>query len=184
MDYIQKRYSGEDVGIAFAYCDYKENRKASELVASLARQLGSRKETLPQGLADMYTQLDSGCKLPSLQQLESLLLLLCGTFSRTYILIDALDEVNILEERRTLLSTIQVLQNASAQVFVTSRPNFEDIKMQFSEAPQVEIVATEEDISTYLKEKISNSLFMTRISPFPGLEGEIVETITSRASGM
>jgi hypothetical protein len=44
--------------------------------------------------------------------------------------------------------------------------------MQFSEAPQIEIVAAEEDISTYLKEKIiRNSLFMTRISPSPGWRG-------------
>jgi hypothetical protein len=185
VDYIQKRYSGEDVGIAFAYCDCKDNRKALELVASLARQLASQAELLPQELTDLYTQLNSRHQPINVQQLEALLMLLYGNFVRTYILIDALDEVNTLEERSKLLSTIRLLQNAPARVFVTSRPNFEDIKMQFSEVPQVEIVVTEEDIRTYLKEKIfGNSFFMTRICSLSGLQGEIVEMITSQASGM
>jgi hypothetical protein len=185
VDHIQKRFTGENIGIAFAYCDYKEGRTALELVASLAKQLASRKEALHPGLTHLHEQVVREDRHISWEELERLLLSLCDTFDHNFILIDALDEVDIFQERERLLSALRVLQNASVKIFITSRPNLEDVKTQFSEVPQVEIMATEEDIRTYVKQQITgNSPFMTRISSFPGLEGAIVETITSRASGM
>jgi hypothetical protein len=184
VDYIRKRFTSENVSIAFAYCDYEEGRTALELVTSLTKQLASR-QALPQGLAHLHEQLVREDRHLSWEELERLLLSLCDTFDHNFILIDALDEVNIFQERERLLSAVRVLQNASVKIFFTSRPNFEDITTQFSEVPQIEIADTEEDIRTYLKEKVTgNSLFMNRIYSFPELEKKIVDTIISRASGM
>jgi hypothetical protein len=65
----------------------------------------------------------------SWEELERLLLSLCDIFDHNFILIDALDEVNIFQERERLLSAVRVLQDASAKTFITSRPNLEDIKI-------------------------------------------------------
>lgn len=179
------RFRGESIGIAFIYCDYKDQKggTASAIVASLAKQLAATKTKLPQNLVDLYEQLGNGNVQPNLQQLQSLLLSLCGSFTRTFVLVDALDECNIIEERRLFLSTLQSLQEASVKTFVTSRPNHEDIRAQFSQVPQVEIAATENDIKRYVKQKmISNPVFMKRITP--ELKKEITDTITARASGM
>ncbi len=185
MNYLQKRYLGEDVAIAFVYCDYKEGRTSSELVASLARQLAARKAPLPQRLVDLYERLGRGDNHLDRQQLESLFLSLCSDFNRTFVLIDALDECNIATERSSLLSIIQALQDASVKSLITSRPNLEDINMQFDQALRVEIVAKESDVKAYLMGKVmANPVFAKRISSAPGLEKNIVETITSRASGM
>jgi len=132
---------------------------------------------------NLYEELDNGNRRPDLEQLESLLLSLCGSFTRTFVFIDALDECNIMEERGLFLSTLQSLQKASVKIFVTSRPNHEDIRAQFDQVPQVEIVATGNDVKRYVKQKmISNPVFMKRITP--ELEKKIIDTITARASGM
>jgi hypothetical protein len=138
---------------------------------------------LPPELVDLYERLNGGDKRPDLDQLQKLLLSLCG--NRTFILVDALDECNITTERGLFLSTIQALQDASIKTFITSRPNLEDIKTQLDQVPQVEIVAIESDIKRYLKEKVNtNTVFRNRIASSPGLEGKIMDTIASRASGM
>jgi hypothetical protein len=156
-----------------------------ELVTPLAKQLASRQEALPQGLAHLHEQLVREDRYLCWEELERLLLSLCDTFDHNFILIDALDEATIFQERERLLSAVRVLQNASVKIFITSQPNLEDIKTQFSEVPQIEIVATEEDIRAYRKEKVTgNSLFMHLIYSFPELEKKIVDTIISRASGM
>jgi len=140
---------------------------------------------LPEKLVGLYEQLDRGDKRLDLQQLESLLLSLCGSFNGIFIVIDALDEVNIAQERGLFLSTILALQDASVKTFITSRPNLEDIKTQLDQVSQVEIVATASDIRRYLEERVkTNPVFMKRITSSLGLEEKIVNTIVSRASGM
>jgi hypothetical protein len=185
VDHVQGKFPSESIGIAFVYCDYKDQDggTASALIATLAKQLAARKAKLPQKLVDLYEELDNGNKQPNLQQLESLLLSLCGSFTRTFVFVDALDECNVFQERRQFLSTLQSLQKASVRTFVTSRPNHEDIKTQFNQVPQVEIEATENDIKRYVKQRMtSNPIFMKRITP--ELEKEIIDIIASRASGM
>jgi hypothetical protein len=82
-------------------------------------------------------------------------------------------------------STINAFQKASVKTFITSRPNLDDINTQLEQVPQMEIVASESDIRRYLKEKVSaNSVFMKRIASTARLEEKIIETITSRSSGM
>jgi hypothetical protein len=140
---------------------------------------------LPEKLVGLDEQLGRGDKRLNLQQLQSLLLSLCGSFNRIFILIGALDECNITKERALFLSMIQPLQDASVKTFITSRPNLENIKTQLDQFPQVEIVATESDIRRYLEERVkTNPVFMKRITSSLGLEEKFVNTIASRASGM
>jgi len=141
---------------------------------------------LPPKLVDLYEHFNRGNnRYLDWQQLESLLLSLCGSFNRTFLLIDALDESTVATERRMFLSTINALQKASVKAFITSRPNLDDINTELDQVPQVKIVASESDIRRYLTEKVKeNSVFMKRISSASGLEEKIIDTIASRASGM
>jgi hypothetical protein len=140
---------------------------------------------LPQNLVDLYEELSRANRCLDLQQLQSLLRSLCGSFRKAFILVDALDECNIAAERGSLLSTIQALRDASVKTFITSRPNLEDIKTQLDCVPQVEIVATDGDIRRYLRGKVrANHVFLKRISANPGLEDKILDGIASRACGM
>ncbi|KAI9878652.1 MAG: hypothetical protein M1830_000323 [Pleopsidium flavum] len=183
VDHIQT-ISGSEVAIAFVYCDYQDQARqtASDLVATLVKQLAVRGPEQLQQVFNLHKHVENG-QIPSLRQLETLLLSLCGNFARTFVIVDALDECTVLEERERFLSVLQSLEKASIKTLITSRPNLGDIKAQLRHAPQVEIIAKESDIRTYVKEKTeSNRVFMKRLTPI--LEAQIIDAITDRARGM
>jgi hypothetical protein len=151
----------------------------------LAKQLAASTAKLPQEVKDLYQKYGKDNTCLGIQQLHSLLLSLSRSHTRAFVLIDALDECSVSEERALVLEIIKALGGTSVKTLVTSRPNLEDIKISLCQAPQVRIVAKETDIRKYLHEKIhANAAFMKRIQPVSGLEDRIVNTVASRASGM
>ena len=115
--------------------------------------------------------------------MTSLLLALCRITPRTFIIIDALDECTVVEERTRFLSVLSSLGEASIKTFVTSRPNLGDINALFRQVPQVKIVATENDIRKYVKDKTeANAAFIRRITP--KIKEQIINIIAGRARGM
>jgi hypothetical protein len=177
--------SNKDSATAFVYCDYKEEYTAYQLIAILAKKLAASIPELPQEVENLCQKYGEDNACLGFQQLRSLLLSLGRSHARAFILIDALDECRVSEERALVLETIKSLGSASAKTLVTSRPNLEDIKISLCQAPQVKILAKETDIRKYLHEKIhANAAFAKRIQPASGLEDRIVNTVASRASGM
>ena len=94
---------------------------------------------------------------------------------------DALDECEAVHERRLLLPILQSLPDVLTRLFVTSRPNNEDIFRSFGAAPQVPIVATDLDLRAYIMESMEEK-GDSRLTP--ELKEEITSEICARASGM
>ena len=120
---------------------------------------------------------------PDLEELKWLLVTLCNERERTYIVVDALDECDAIHDRRLFLPLLQSLPYGSTRLFVTSRPNHEDIYHVFAMAPQITIAAPESEIKRFVTEKMEERKeFMERVTP--ELETQIISTICARASGM
>lgn len=178
-------YACEDTKVAYVYCDYKDQavQTASNLVACLARQVIGRPTALTQQLEELYRKLEQQKRRPSLDELKKLLVSLCNLYERTYILVDALDECEANRERRLLLPVLEVLPNTSTRLFVTSRPNNEDIFHSFGRAPQITIAAPELDLHRYTIERIEERRdFLTKLTP--ELKEKITSTVSAAASGM
>lgn len=189
INHLQHRFEQGDCGIAFFYCDYKEERTAFDLLSSLARQLSdlllTKHPTLFSKLDNLYLNHGSGTKRLTLSEIRSLLSDLVKEHSRLFIVIDALDECAIAYERGLVVSVMKELCGSFAKVLITSRPNFEDINNHLVGRSKIDIVASADDIRTYLAAKIlGNVTFMRRIASMDGLREQIVTTITNRASGM
>lgn len=167
------------------YCDYKDQaaQTASKLIACLARQIIGRPQVLPQPLAALHKELEQQNRRPSFDELKRLLTALCKHYARTYILVDALDECEAVRERRLLLPVLRSLPSISTRLFVTSRPNNEDIFQSFSKASQIDIIAHEWDLRRYIMERMEErGDFVDRLTP--ELKENITSTITAGASGM
>lgn len=178
IQHLQHQCKTGDVGIAFLYCDYKDQQPCLDLVGSLIRQLVEQNVDLTEQVSKFFDTKGS----PTLYDYRHLLLSFCGRFRRTYILVDALDECSV-EVRAAFIPILKGLEEASVRLLVTSRPNPEDIKVHFQEVPGVAIRATKLDIRLYVREKIkSNEIFRRRITE--SQFAEIVEAIETRASGM
>ena len=112
-----------------------------------------------------------------------LLVTLCNERERTYVVVDALDECDAIHERRLFLPLLESLPYGSTRLFVTSRPNHEDIYHVFEMASQITITAPEPEIKRFVTEKIEERKeFMERVTP--DLKNQIISTICTQASGM
>ena len=108
---------------------------------------------------------------------------LCNERERTFIVVDALDECDAIQERRHLLPLFQSLPYGSTRLFVTSRPNHEDIYHVFNKVSQVTIRAPEAEIKRFVTEKMEERKeFIERV--MPDLRNQIVSTVCAQASGM
>ena len=96
---------------------------------------------------------------------------------------DALDECEASHERRLLLSVLESLPYTSTRLFVTSRPNNEDIVQAFDKAKQIIITARMNDLREYILERMNERPdFLKALTP--ELKESIITTIPARASGM
>ena len=185
MDHLVKTHASDDVHIAYVYCDYKDQvlQTASNLIACLARQLVGWPKRLPLQLERLHKELEPQRRRPSLEELQNLLVTLCNERRRTFVVVDALDECEAMQQRRHFLPLLKSLPHGSTRLFVTSRPNNEDIYHVFTTAPQIQIVAPESELQRFVAEKMKERHeFMDRVTP--ALRDDIISTISARASGM
>jgi hypothetical protein len=94
---------------------------------------------------------------PSLPEIKVVLQAVIASFSKVFLVIDALDECQAkYGHQHTFLSEIFSLQTeAKVNIFATSRP-LPDVTGKFQECTQLEICASEPDIRNYVESRISH----------------------------
>lgn len=141
-----------NTGVAYVYFSYRQSdEKADDLLFSLLKQLAQIRSSLPDCVTALYEQHKDKGSRPSLEVITSTLQSVISTYSRTFIVIDALDECpNINDCRMRFLAEILSLRYKSkVNIFATSRPNAE-IAKQLEGSTFIEICAREEDVRKYL----------------------------------
>ena len=158
---------------------------ASNLLACLARQTIGYPKVLPQQLEEMHKELEHQKRRPSFDELRKLLVALCNQCDRVYVIVDALDECEAIQERRLLLPVLEELPRTSGRLFVTSRPNNEDISNAFGKQSKIIIAASDSDLRQYVAERIAEEERRTSATRFkPELKESIISTVSVGASGM
>ena len=187
IDYLTNNYASEDTKIVYLYCDYKDQavQKASNLIACLVGQIIGYPKVLPQQLEELHRELERQKRRPSFDELRKLLKALCDQHDRVYVIVDALDECEAIRERRLLLTVLEELPCTSGRLFVTSRPNNEDISNTFGKQSRITITASKSDLRQYVAERIAEEERRTSATRFkPELKESIISTVSAGASGM
>ncbi|UKZ69090.1 uncharacterized protein TrAtP1_010103 [Trichoderma atroviride] len=173
-----------NTGIAYIYLSYHQNyEKADNLLLSLLRQLAQIRLSLPNCITALYEQHKDKGTRPSLEAVSSALQSVISTYSRTLIVIDALDEcADINGCRSKFLAEILSLRMKSAvNIFATTRHNTE-IAKQFEGSTFLKISARGEDVRRYLDDH------MKRLPNFvcedAELKSEVQGTIIDSVQGM
>jgi hypothetical protein len=152
------------------------------LVGGLLKQLLATLPDLPDDLVEIYQQkAERDRKLLELSDAITIFNSICETFKRTYICLDALDECE------DVIQLLKSLQNPSSSVFffMTSRRNLQVyIQRQFREALAIPIVASENDIRAYIKDKVGENRTEEPEIMDDKLEGEITDKIVTSSGGM
>ncbi|KAF3207634.1 hypothetical protein TWF106_011653 [Orbilia oligospora] len=152
------------VGIAYIYCNFNRSheQKLDNLLASLLKQLAAQSQSaLPDIVKELHKSHFARQTRPSDQDIISTLRSVIKTYSRVFVIVDALDEYPASNGRAKFLTELFHLHDKyGVNIFATSRfiPEitkiFECETMPESRAT-VEIRAHDEDVRNYLDGQIS-----------------------------
>jgi hypothetical protein len=149
IEYLFGEVKDGTIGLAYIYCDYKtqDDQTTFMLLSALLRQLLQDQPSVSDLL---QTSFKKNVK-PPIEALIDQLQATISTYSRVYIIIDALDECRNTDGTRVqLLRGLQHLQSHSnVNLMVTARP-LSDIEKEFKLMPSLAIRASEGDIKTFV----------------------------------
>lgn len=171
--------SNHSIGLAYFYCNFKlqNEQKAEDLLSSILKQLAA---SAPETVTKLYEHHKDRRTRPSLNELSRALQTVAATYSRVFVVIDALDECQTADDCRSVfLSQLFHLQKKCAvKLFATTRP-IPEIAERFI-GDHLDIRAHKSDLRNYVEGRISQAgseLLKTQ-------EKEIKDRITDVADGM
>src|SRR5882672_9098600 len=96
IDCLQRAFQGQDVATTFIYCNHKEQAKHTvrELIASILKQLVQDHPAISEWAKALYDRHNSKATYPSLKELTEALRMEVGRYSRVFVIVDALDELD------------------------------------------------------------------------------------------
>ena len=186
IEHLWSRFRNDpNVGIAYLYCNFRrqQEQKPVDLLASLLKQLLQRRSPVPESFTSLYRHHSDERTRPSFDEVSIVLNSVVHDHTRTFIIIDALDECQVSDgDHRRFLSEIFSLQvKTGANFFATSR-FIPEVTKHFEGSISIEIRASDYDVQRYLDGR------MTRLRPFiarnPALQEGIKTAIIKAVDGM
>lgn len=185
VDYLQRSIDLNDVGIFYMYCSYRNRYEQTtrNLVASLLKQMCQRNGSVSSSLKRLYHAHAALKTRPSLNEVLNEIDFEMSKLDKTYLVIDALDELSDDDGTRGhLLSTLRNLRaKSSVNLMVTSR-SIPNIMTQFAEDKHLEIRASDSDLQCYLDGQMSR--LGNRVLKSDALRCSIRSEIIKAADGM
>jgi len=156
VDYLYTKFQKDpSIGIAYLYCNFRrqDEQKPEDLIASLLKQLTQEQSFMSASVKTLYYQHKDKRTRPLLNEILGVLQSVAVTYSRVFIIIDALDECQISGsyQQRFLSSLFNLQVNYGINLFITSRPIL-NIEKEFKGKIILEIRASEEDVRRYLED--------------------------------
>jgi hypothetical protein len=139
---------------------------------------------IPDDLKSLYEQHKAKRTRPSIEDISKVLQSVAAGYSRTFIVIDALDECQVSDGARgRFLSEIFKFQaKTGASLFVTSR-FIPEIRKEFEGSISLEIRASDEDVLRYIDGRMP-LLLRSHISRYPDLQNMVRNDVLKAVDGM
>lgn len=184
-DYIWKVFQGENVGIAYIYCNYKrkETQTTTDLLAAILKQLVQERPLYGEPVTALHRLHADRRRSPSLKEICIALNSVLNSYSKSYIIIDALDECTDSDGTRSELLTIlrNIQTKTDIRLMVTSRFDAR-IEQSFQGSPMLEIRASEADVRRFVVSQLCR--FPMCVQRDPELQAEIQDGIVLAVDGM
>jgi len=157
VDHLRTLFKTNDtVATIFIYCNYKEQTEqtVSSLAASLLKQMVQDCAAISDDVKSFYDLHRRREAHPTLDQLTDVLISEIRTYSKVFIVVDALDECREDDATRSML--LSVLRSLPGQVnlMITSR-DLPSIARCFEGTKRLRIRAKDDDIRVYIEARIA-----------------------------
>ena len=185
VEHILGAILSQNDAIAYFYFDYRDQQTQTPtyFLASLLRQIAARSKPLPQFLHDFYDRFKEEQPQHFMHELHEAFQMLCETYERCFIVVDALDECKHQVHRKEIIQFLKSLPRTTTRVFVTSRLHSQDIKEYLENALRVDVEASDTDIKRYCSCMIEQNTSAAESISGP-LKQQVIDTIASKAHGM
>lgn len=182
VDYLHSTVStGSNVGVSFAFLNHQEPLSSTDLLSRLLKQLipGS----VPPLVVDLYnSHLRNGTR-PSSHRIFTTLCSLAASYSRTFIVIDALDESPVPNRQGILAELFKLQDKVGTNILATGRSLSEIVKaFQQRQSTICEIRARDDDVHGFIMNELER--FEGCIPDDPELKKQVADTITKATDGM
>jgi hypothetical protein len=186
VDHLCTKFQNDaSIGIAYLYCNFRQQKeqKPMDLLLSLIKQLLQERPSMPEKVKSIYDRHKDKRTRPSFDEISKLLHSVVADYSRTFIIIDALDECQTSNGgRRKLLSEIFNLQARTGAYFFATSRFIPEIGKEFEGSISIEIRASDDDVQRYLDGHMSQ--LPACVSRSSDLQEEIKTEITKAVDGM
>jgi hypothetical protein len=167
--------SSDDSCVTHYFSDFTARKEQTEMaiLQSILRQVvehGSK-----EGISVLLKRRNELCTTPKPEDLSLAFAEVCCKQKRTYLILDAPDEL----ETKQIVSRLQSFIDAGCRVLVTSRYH-PDLNEAFSNAKQIEAHASTEDLTIYVKHRFAESDFRDTV----GSTHTIVAAVVKKANGL
>lgn len=186
-DLFEQFQGSQHTAIAYLYCNFRQQdeQTVDNMLASVLKQLSQMRSSPPATLTALYERHKDRRTRPSFDEISKTLQSVAATYSRVFIVIDALDETRATDGCRTRLlgEIFKVQAGSEANIFATSR-FMPDIISEFEAraSTMLEIRANEDDVQQYLDGHIVRLPSFVRKKP--ELQEEIKTRIVQSVQGM
>ncbi|KAM0258573.1 hypothetical protein ACHAQJ_003744 [Trichoderma viride] len=151
-------FNDGDTGIAYIFCNFRrgDEQHLEDLTASLLKQLSQGQSPLPESLKTSYEKHKGKGTRPGFDEIFQILFSTATMYSRSFFIIDALDECQISQDCRNkfLDAVFSIQKKAKLNLCITSR-HIPEIEERFTDCTILQIHADAEDMQRYLQDHIS-----------------------------
>ncbi|KAH5079906.1 hypothetical protein HBH95_082530 [Parastagonospora nodorum] len=189
---ITASYPREEIQVAYLFCQYKHqvNETSPVLFSSILRQLLTSRRMMFPFVRNKCLELFSKPSVAKqlLKELVKLVRILADGTRKTYILVDAVDEILETDPggkdvRNEFMRGLLEL-SGQCRLFVTCRSHM-DLELFSGESSIFGIRAEDQDLVAYCASTISSSRVLLEFCKRqPGLRNEIISAVRTRANGV
>ena len=172
-----------NIGLAYVYCDYRDEKDQTveNIFGAVLSQLLGSLPKLPETVLELHKEHAAKGESLRLTDAVELLHVVCGQFSRVFICLDALDE---LENLRGLLEKLRQ-SPSSMQIFITGRRHIEGTVQEYlKEDNAISIRAHESDLRLFIEHEIGGEDDLEPDAMDEKLRNDILETVIGSAEGV
>ena len=184
IDDLITQHGGENV--AYMYCDYRDktNQTVANILGSLLQQLLITAPLVPAGIIALLESIQRKKQIVEAEDVSQMLKILLPQLNRSFICLDALDEL----APRTRFALLKAFHAdfGNVHIFLTGRPHIqpEVDRALRTKVDAMHIIADDGDIRGYLRQEIEEDMNINPDDMNEQLKEEILDTITRKAKGM
>jgi Cdc6-like AAA superfamily ATPase len=150
IDHLLKSTQNNSHGVAYVFCNYKDEQDASSMLAAILKQLVQGQLSALEHIERLHQKHRQGTR-PSIDEICEAIRKVLTYYPTTHMVVDALDECRTSDgTRQQFLVKLRDLQAGQGFGLMTTSRFIPDIENSFKDAAILEVKASKDDVECFV----------------------------------